>query len=158
MPDFTDLPYRPCVGVMLVNKKGNIFTGQRIDSDLPAWQMPQGGIDDGETARDAALRELWEETGIIAEHVRIEAELDGWLTYELPDDLIPVLWGGKFRGQKQKWFLMRFLSDDLDVDITQEPREFSDWQWLEPDELVDQIVPFKRKVYAAVLDAFRDRI
>ena len=88
----------------------------------------------------------------------MEAQTDGWLTYELPEELVPKLWGGKYRGQKQKWFLMRFYGDDLDVNITVEPREFSRWQWLEPGELVDQIVPFKRKVYAAVLESFRDRI
>ena len=148
------LPYRPCVGVMLANPAGHIFVGQRIDSDYDAWQMPQGGIDPGEDTRTAALRELGEETGIAPGLVRIEAESAGWLPYELPHDLVPKLWQGRFRGQEQKWFLMRFQGADTDVNIATDHPEFSAWQWLSPDRLVDSIVPFKRAVYARVLDEF----
>lgn len=156
--DIARLPYRPCVGVMLARPSGEVFVGQRIDSDSPAWQMPQGGIDPGETPRDAALRELSEETGVPPSLVEIEAETAGWVPYDLPHDLVPRLWKGRFRGQKQKWFLMRFHGQDSDIDITLPPREFSQWRWLAADQLVDQIVPFKRHVYAAVMQEFGDLI
>ncbi len=149
------LPYRPCVGVMLVNAAGNVFVGQRIDSDFDAWQMPQGGIDAGETPRDAALRELQEETGVSPQLVTIEAESSGWIPYDLPHDLVPKLWKGRFRGQEQRWFLMRFLGSDADVIIETEHPEFSRWRWIAPGEVVDAIVPFKRPVYRAVLSEFR---
>lgn len=152
------LPYRPCVGVMLLNAQGLAFVAQRIDNPGPAWQMPQGGIDAGEDPRAAALRELCEETGVTADLARIEAVASDWLTYDLPPDLVPQLWGGRFRGQKQRWYLMRFLGRDDQIDITRPPREFSRWQWLPPDRLVANIVPFKRAVYSAVLDAFADRL
>ena len=148
------LPYRPCVGVMLVNAAGQVFVGQRRDRDQDAWQMPQGGVDAGEDAREAALRELWEETGVTADNVSIEAETAGWLTYDLPHDLVPKIWKGRFRGQEQKWFLMRFHGADSDVNIETEHPEFSEWCWLGADKLVDNIVPFKRAVYAAVLEEF----
>ncbi|MFY9239712.1 MAG: RNA pyrophosphohydrolase [Roseovarius sp.] len=152
------LPYRPCVGVMLVNPSGHVFVGQRIDSELDAWQMPQGGIDPGETVREAALRELWEETGLEAGLVRIEAETEDWLKYELPHDLVPKLWKGRFRGQEQKWVLMRFNGHDGQVDITKNDREFSEWRWMPPEDLLDNIVPFKRGVYQGVLAAFGAQI
>ena len=152
------LPYRPCVGVMLLNAQGLAFVAQRIDTPGPAWQMPQGGIDAGEDPRAAALRELCEETGVTADLARIEAVASDWLTYDLPPDLVSRLWGGRFRGQKQRWYLMRFLGRDDQIDITRPPREFSRWQWLPPDQLVANIVPFKRAVYSAVLDAFADRL
>lgn len=154
------LPYRPCVGIMLVNDSGHVFVGQRIDrpAGQDAWQMPQGGIDPGETVEVAALRELGEETGVSPDLVAIEAETEDWFPYELPHHLVPKLWKGRFRGQEQKWVLMRFLGTDEQVNIaTQEP-EFSRWQWLTPDALLDNIVPFKREVYARVLEAFGDRI
>ena len=149
-----NLPYRPCVGVMLLNSGGQVFTAQRLDSPSPAWQMPQGGIDEGEDEQTAALRELFEETGVTADLVTIVGQTDGWIDYDLPEELIGKLWGGRFRGQTQKWFLMRYHGDDSQVDITREPREFSRWKWTDPGDLVDQIVPFKRHVYAAVLDEF----
>lgn len=152
------LPYRPCVGVMLVNRDGHIFVGQRIDNDKPAWQMPQGGVDEGEDPKEAALRELWEETGVLAEHVVVEAESENWLPYELPIDLVPKLWNGRFRGQEQKWFLLRFHGTDDDVNIATEHPEFKEWRWLPPADLVENIVPFKREVYARVLDEFKDKI
>lgn len=148
------LPYRRCVGVMLVNPAGQVFVGQRLDNDAPAWQMPQGGIDPGETPQAAALRELWEETGITADKVRIAAETADWLTYELPHDIVPRIWKGRYRGQQQKWLLLRFLGQDRDVNIATEHPEFSEWRWLPPKDLVAQIVPFKRAVYARVLEEF----
>ncbi|MBZ8118129.1 RNA pyrophosphohydrolase [Roseovarius sp. LXJ103] len=156
--DIALLPYRPCVGVMLVNPSGHVFVGQRIDSELDAWQMPQGGIDPGESVREAALRELWEETGLEASSVRIEAETEAWLKYELPHALVPKLWKGRFRGQEQKWVLMRFTGDDGQVDIAKNDREFSEWRWMAPGDLLDNIVPFKRRVYEGVLSAFGPQI
>ncbi|MCZ4352492.1 RNA pyrophosphohydrolase [Roseovarius aestuarii] len=152
------LPYRPCVGVMLVNTAGRVFVGQRLDSSADAWQMPQGGIDPGESPHQAALRELGEETGVSPDLVRIEAETKGWVRYELPHDLVPKLWKGRFRGQEQKWVLMRFLGQDAQVNIATEHPEFSNWRWLPPADLVANIVPFKRGVYTAVLDEFSSLI
>jgi putative (di)nucleoside polyphosphate hydrolase len=152
--EIAKLPYRRCVGVMLVNADGHVFVGQRIDNDAPAWQMPQGGIDKGESVTEAALRELWEETGVTADKVRIEAETPGWLTYDLPHEMVPRIWKGRYRGQEQKWVLMRFLGRDGDVNITTEPAEFSEWRWLPPRDLEANIVPFKRAVYSRVLDEF----
>ena len=156
--EIAKLPYRPCVGVMLVNRQSEVFVGQRIDSRVSAWQMPQGGIEKGEDPREAALRELWEETGVRAERVTVVSETDRWLPYELPFDLVPKLWKGRFRGQEQKWVLMRFHGSDHDVNIQTEHPEFSKWRWLPAADLVDNIVPFKRDVYTAVLDAFADHI
>ena len=153
-----DLPYRPCVGVMLLNGDGHVFVGQRKDSEVPAWQMPQGGIDTGESVREAALRELWEETGVTADLVELMDETGDWLRYDLPADLVGKVWKGRFRGQEQKWLLMRFLGSDDQVRIDTDHPEFSEWRWLPPGELADNIVPFKRAVYDSVLAAFADHL
>jgi putative (di)nucleoside polyphosphate hydrolase len=150
------LPYRPCAGIVLLNREGLVFTGQRLDNPGAAWQMPQGGIDDGEKPKEAALRELWEETGIRAELVEKLAKTQDWVTYDLPSELLGKVWKGKYKGQKQKWFLFRFLGADSDIDIQTEHPEFSVWAWKKPDEVLEGIVPFKRAVYAQVFDEFRE--
>lgn len=152
--DIAALPYRPCVGVVLMDARGRIFAGQRIDNERPAWQMPQGGIDKGETPQQAALRELCEETGVGPEQVDVVAETADWITYDLPHDIVPRIWKGRFRGQKQRWLLMRFLGTDADIDIDTETPEFSQWRWLPPEDVLASIVPFKRDVYAAVFGEF----
>ena len=139
---------------MLVNAAGLIFAGERIDTP-GAWQMPQGGIDNGETPREAALRELREETGVLPKAVTVEAETEDWVYYDLPEHLIGRLWKGRYRGQKQKWFRMRLTADDAVIDITAAPREFERWQWMAADDLLAAIVPFKRAVYTTVLDQLR---
>lgn len=157
MRAMTDLPYRPCVGVVLINAKRQIFTGERVDTP-GAWQMPQGGIDPGEDPRAAALRELQEETGVPSSSVRVEAEHPSWVTYDLPEHLIGTLWKGRYRGQKQKWFLLRFDGSDDQIDITKHDQEFARWRWSTPDQVVRDIVPFKRDVYAQVIDGFAEAL
>ena len=152
--EIAQLPYRPCVGVMMINAEGRVFVGQRNDRHAEAWQMPQGGVDPGEDPREAALRELWEETGVRADLVEIIAETESWLPYDLPHDIVPVIWKGRFRGQEQKWFLMRFTGTDDQVDIETEHPEFTTWRWQAADQLVEHIVPFKREVYEKVLAEF----
>ena len=148
------LPYRPCVGIMLANTRGHIFVGQRNDRNADAWQMPQGGVDKGEKTRDAALRELQEETGVTPDLVTIEAESAGLIAYDLPHDLVPKLWKGRYRGQEQKWYLMRFHGDDRQINIATQHPEFSAWCWMPKEDLVTSIVPFKRAVYKQVLAEF----
>ena len=158
LDDFEALPYRPCVGVVLINGDGRIFAGQRIDSEAPAWQMPQGGVDPGEDPRRAALRELEEETGIPARRIELIDETPGWLCYDLPEELRVRVWGGRYRGQKQRWFLLRYLGDDTQITLDTAHPEFSDWRWLDAEELLEQIVAFKRDIYARVLAHFRPHL
>jgi len=140
------LPYRPCAGLMVANSEGKIFVGTRIDMDAEHWQMPQGGIDQGEDPLTAAKRELMEEIG--TDKVELVHELEDWLTYDLPDHLIGKVWKGKYRGQKQKWFLFHFTGSDSDINIHTEHPEFSTWKWTNTNALIEQIVPFKREIYA----------
>lgn len=155
-PDIASLPYRPCVGLVVINRDGRVFAGQRIDNPGDAWQMPQGGIDRDESPRDAALRELGEETGIPADLVEVLRESEHRHRYDLPPDLAGRLWKGRYRGQEQHWFAMRFLGTDADVDIAGGEAEFREWGWLAPGDLVEKIVPFKRDIYAKVLAEFAD--
>ena len=156
MTEHHALPYRPCAGVLLLNAQGRVFVGRRIDMVQEAWQMPQGGIDRGEAPRDAALRELEEETGVAPEKVELLAETRAWLRYDLPPHLIRRVWRGRYRGQEQKWFAARFLGTDADIDIaaTRHP-EFSDWRWSPADALAANAVSFKRALYEAVIAEFR---
>jgi putative (di)nucleoside polyphosphate hydrolase len=160
--DPDSLPYRPCVGVMVINRDGLVFVGRRAGADAENegsghwWQMPQGGIDGGEDPRAAALRELYEETSIRS--VEIIAESHEWLTYELPAHLLGVAWKGRYRGQKQKWFAARFTGTEEEINILDpgdgHKPEFEDWKWVKGGALVDLIVPFKRSVYEQVVAEF----
>ena len=152
------LPYRPCAGIMLLNAQGQVFVGQRRDASVEAWQMPQGGIDPGEDAETAALRELGEETGIAPDKVALIAVAPHDLTYDLPPELVGKVWKGRYRGQIQRWFLYRFLGEDDDVDIATRHPEFTAWRWIAPATLPDVIVPFKRDLYAQVIDIFTDHL
>lgn len=161
MSPFSALPYRPCVGVMLINCAGHAFVGRRIDTRGQPdeggvyWQMPQGGIDPGEELNAAALRELWEETGVQQQHVTLLAQTREELLYDLPDELLGKLWGGRYRGQRQHWLLARFHGADSDIRLdAHDPAEFCEWKWVEPALLPDLIVPFKQQVYRSVLAEF----
>lgn len=150
----TSLPYRSGVGVMLFNALGQVFVAKRIDMTTEAWQMPQGGMDSGETPQQAALRELKEEIDVDASRLEVLRESADWYTYDLPDNLIGQIWGGRYRGQKQKWFAMRLLGDDSFINIQTPDPEFSEWKWVDMRMLPDIIVPFKRTLYKALVDEF----
>lgn len=156
--DIAQLPYRPCVGIMLINPRGHIFVAQRKDRDTDAWQMPQGGVDKGENTRDAALRELEEETSVTSNLVSIEAETAGLIRYDIPHALVPNIWKGRYRGQEQKWYLMRFHGTDAVINLETDHPEFSTWKWMAAGDLVDSIVPFKRAVYEQVLAEFGPKL
>ena len=147
------LPYRPCVGLMLFNRDGKIFVGKRIDQTVEGWQMPQGGIDKGETPKQAVWRELQEEVG--TDKAEMLAEMEDWVTYDLPPHLVGIAFHGKYKGQRQKWFALRFTGQDGDINLTAHEPEFSAFQWVSLDALPGLIVPFKRDSYKAVIAAFR---
>ena len=151
-----NLPYRAAVGMLLLNAQGLIFVGKRIDQTQEAWQMPQGGIDDGEDPKTAALRELEEEIG--TRNVKILREHPDWLLYDLPPHLVGLAWEGKYRGQRLKWLAMRFLGTDSEINVATQHAEFSEWKWLKSTEVLRLVVPFKRSTYAAALAAFGDLI
>lgn len=164
MIDPATLPYRPCVGIMVLNREGRVWAGKRVvipqgemDGALKLWQMPQGGIDDGEEAEPAARRELFEETGISS--VELLAEAPDWIRYELPPELVGIALKGRFRGQAQRWFAYRFLGEESEIRISPPPgghsAEFEVWAWRTMDEVLDLVVPFKRPVYEQVVAAFR---
>ena len=144
----SELPLRSGVGIIVLNKDNKVFVAKRIDNPKNFWQMPQGGVDDGEKYLTAAYRELEEETSI--KEVIVIKELDELITYELPKDLLGVIWNGKYRGQEQKWFLMRFLGKDSDINIKTKNPEFCEWKWIEIENLTDQVVDFKLHVYESV--------
>ena len=152
----SELPYRPCVGMMVLNASGRIFVGKRIDKRVEAWQMPQGGIGENENPRAAALRELQEEIG--TKNIEILREHGDWLTYDLPEHLIGLKWNGRYRGQVQKWFAMRFLGSDSEINLKTHHEEFSEWRWVGRSVLLEKIVAFKRPIYEKVLEAFHDLI
>ena len=154
--EIAKLPYRPCVGMLLLNAAGQVFVGRRIDTAKEGdniWQMPQGGIDKGETPEQAVLREMTEEIG--TDKAEIVAESAQWLHYDLPDHLVGKVWKGKYRGQKQRWFALRFLGSDDDIRIDTDEPEFDAWKWAEMADLPKLIVPFKRQTYEEVVAAFR---
>jgi putative (di)nucleoside polyphosphate hydrolase len=156
----TDNPslYRPCVGAVLINSDGLVFAGRRIDAPLAdgggAWQMPQGGMDEGEASEAAMYRELAEETSVSKDMVAVLDYHDEWLYYDLPVGLASVLWGGVFKGQRQKWYALRYLGDDNDINIATAEPEFSAWRWMKKDEIIRKIVPFKKEVYDVVFSRF----
>ena len=154
--DVTTLPYRSGVGILLLNREGLAFVGRRLDQTAAAWQLPQGGIDDGEDPYPAALRELAEETSVRS--VELLAESRDWLTYDLPPELVGKVWKGKYRGQKQKWFAFRFTGSDAEIDVEVPHQEFGEWRWLAPRELPHYIVPFKRDLYVKLVEEFHDLI
>lgn len=157
-----DLPtaYRPCVGIMLVNADGKVFVGRRIDTkEGDWWQMPQGGVDLGEDLELALWRELHEETGVTSAHATLIKRMADDIAYDLPDDLMGKLWGGKYRGQMQSWFMLRFIGSDADINLeAHDPAEFCDWKWVDPEVLPNLIIPFKKRVYRTVLEAFRELV
>ena len=144
--------YRRCVGLVVINNDGLVFVGKRIDSNLNAWQMPQGGIENGESPRNAGLRELKEEIG--TNNVKLIGEIDNWLNYDIPQKLSSKLWNGKYRGQTQKWLAFQFLGNDDEININTEDPEFKEWKWEEHKNLVNLAVPFKKDIYKKIINEF----
>tara|TARA_B100000524_G_scaffold341206_1_gene235058 strand:+ start:302 stop:787 length:486 start_codon:yes stop_codon:yes gene_type:complete len=145
---FEDLPLRSGVGIIVLNKVNKVFVAKRIDNPKNFWQMPQGGVNEGEDYLTAALRELKEETSIT--NVELVSELDGFITYNLPDRLLGIIWKGKYKGQKQKWFLMRYLGDDSEISVQTKKPEFLDWKWVDLKKITELVVDFKLHVYQEV--------
>lgn len=156
--EIAKLPYRKNVGIMVINRDGLVWAGRRSDRFKDAWQMPQGGIDKGEAPRAAALREMEEEIGLKPDRVEIVAETDGWLSYDLPLDIVSKIWKGRYRGQQQKWYLLRFLGDDSEVDIETDHPEFIEWRWMVAQDMPEAVVAFKRDVYEQVIAAFSEHL
>ena len=153
---YSNLPLRSGVGLVVLNQENKVFVAKRIDNPKNFWQMPQGGVDAGEDFLKAAYRELEEETSMVS--VKLIKELDGMITYELPDRLLGIIWKGRYRGQKQKWFLMRFNGDDKEININTHHPEFLDWKWIELNQLTKVVVDFKLHVYKEVLEKVRKLI
>jgi putative (di)nucleoside polyphosphate hydrolase len=153
---FRDLPLRSGVGIIVLNKKNKVFVAKRIDNQKDFWQMPQGGVNDGEDFLTAAYRELEEETSI--KNVELIKEIEGTLTYELPDNLLGIIWKGKYKGQKQKWFLMRFLGTDKEISIKTKKPEFLEWKWIDIDKITDVVVDFKLHVYKELKEKIKETI
>jgi len=151
---FKKLPLRKGVGVILLNSENKVFVAKRIDNPKNFWQMPQGGVDNNEDFLSAALRELKEETSI--SNVELIQELDGMTTYELPDNLLGIIWRGKYRGQKQKWFLMRFIGNDNEINLKTKHPEFLEWQWIEIDEITNFVVDFKFEIYEIIKNKVKE--
>ena len=156
MKDYNERPYRPCVGICLVNDEGMIFAGKRIDNRAEAWQMPQGGIDEGEDAVTACFREMAEEIG--TDKAELIAQHPEWLDYDIPESLANKLWNGAYKGQTQKWMLLRYKGIDADINIATEIPEFESWQWMAPEDLVSLAVPFKQNVYRALMESFKEHL
>ena len=156
MKDYNERPYRPCVGICLVNDEGMIFAGKRIDNRAEAWQMPQGGIDEGEDAVTACFREMAEEIG--TDKAELIAQHPEWLDYDIPENLANKLWNGAYKGQTQKWMLLRYKGVDADINIATEIPEFESWQWMAPEDLVSLAVPFKQNVYRALMESFKEHL
>ena len=154
--NFKNLPLRSGVGIVLLNKKNKVFVARRIDNPKNFWQMPQGGVDKGENLLSAAYRELEEETSV--KKVELIQEIDGMTDYELPQHLLGIIWKGKYRGQKQKWFLMRYLGEDSEINIKTNKPEFLDWKWIELDEITEVVVDFKLHVYKELKEKIKEII
>ena len=153
---FKDLPLRSGVGIIVLNEKNKVFVAKRIDNQKDFWQMPQGGVNDGEDFLTAAYRELEEETSI--KNVELIKEIEGTLTYELPDNLLGIIWKGKYKGQKQKWFLMRFLGTDKEISIKTKKPEFLEWKWIDIDKITDVVVDFKLHIYKELKEKIKETI
>ena len=153
---FKDLPLRSGVGIIVLNEKNKVFVAKRIDNQKDFWQMPQGGVNDGEDFLTAAYRELEEETSI--KNVELIKEIEGTLTYELPDNLLGIIWKGKYKGQKQKWFLMRFLGTDKEISIKTKKPEFLEWKWIDIDKITEVVVDFKLHVYKELKEKIKETI